>query len=163
MILEFGIIITVIVLLGISIFFYNGKLYKEKCQFSLKESMDLAQLPIVTFTEGKYKLNFLLDTGSTHSHIASSVADKLTGSPIEADYSYTTASGLSTCSKAMDVNLLYKGKTFRTTVFISNTLDESFKEVKNNCGVQLHGILGSDFLEEHKYVLDFSKLIAYSK
>ena len=163
MVFELGIIILVIIVMAGAAMYYGSALNKEKYKISIKESLDLAQLPIITFYEGKVKLNFLLDTGSSHSHISTSVADKLTGSPVDVDYSFTATTGVSTCSKAMDVNLNYKDKNFKTTVFINENLDSAFKEVKKDSGIQLHGILGSDFLKEHKYILDFAKFVAYSK
>ena len=37
---------------------------RKKVKMSFKESMNLTELPIVTFYNGTNKLNFLLDTGS---------------------------------------------------------------------------------------------------
>lgn len=163
MVFELGIIILVVIVMAGATMYYSDALNKEKYKISIKESLDLVQLPIITFYEGKVKLNFLLDTGSSHSHITTSVADKLTGTPVEADYSFTSCTGSSTCSKAIDANLSYKGKEFKTTLFINKELDAAFKDIKNESGVQLHGILGSDFLKKHKYILDFAKFVAYSK
>ena len=42
-------------------------------------------------------------------------------------------------------------------------MTSSFNNIKNDYGVNLHGILSSTFFEKYKYVLDFDKLIAYSK
>ena len=38
-------------------------------KISFRESMDLVQLPIVTFMNNGKKLNFLLDTGASYSSI----------------------------------------------------------------------------------------------
>ena len=40
-------------------------------------------------------------------------------------------------------------------------LDKAFRIVKEESGVQIHGILGSRFFEKYKYVLDFKDYIAY--
>ena len=42
-------------------------------------------------------------------------------------------------------------------------LSYSFNEVKKQDGVQLHGILGSDFFTKYEYILDFIDFIAYPK
>ena len=44
----------------------------KRVNMSFKEAMDLVELPVVTFLNGKEKLNFLLDTGSNISQINSS-------------------------------------------------------------------------------------------
>ena len=40
-------------------------------------------------------------------------------------------------------------------------LDKAFRIVREESGVQIHGILGSRFFEKYKYVLDFKDYIAY--
>lgn len=167
MILEIGLVLLGVVAVGgLTTVYFEKKLDKERAKISIKESMDLAKIPIVTFYEGNTKLNFLLDSGSSHSHICKSIAKKLIGTPVSTDFSYTTAAGSDTTSSMIETVLKYnreKNIEFRVNLFINEGLDYSFEEVKKDCGVQLHGILGSDFLREHKYVLDFAKLIAYHK
>lgn len=163
MILEAGIIVLGVVAVAFIVNHFENKIDKEKAKISIKESMDLAQVPVVTFHEGDIKLNFLLDSGGSHSHISKSAAKKLIGTPIKTDYTYTTSTGSDTTSEMIESVLRYKDEEFKVNLFINEGLDTSFKEVKRDCGVQLHGILGSDFLKEHKYVLDFAELVAYHK
>lgn len=163
MILEAGIIVLGVVAVAFTVNHFENKIDKEKAKISIKESMDLAQVPVVTFHEGDIKLNFLLDSGGSHSHISKSAAKKLIGTPIKTDYTYTTSTGSDTTSEMIESVLRYKDEEFKVNLFINEGLDTSFKEVKRDCGVQLHGILGSDFLKEHKYVLDFAELVAYHK
>ena len=163
MILEAGIIVLGVVAVAFTVNHFENKIDKEKAKISIKESMDLVQIPVVTFQEGDVKLNFLLDSGGSHSHISKSAAKKLIGTPIKTDYTYTTSTGSDTTSEMIESVLRYKDEEFKVNLFINEGLDTSFKEVKRDCGVQLHGILGSDFLKEHKYVLDFAELVAYHK
>lgn len=142
--------------------FYKNKINKEHI-ISLKESVDLANVPIVTFQIGNNKLNFLLDSGSSESHISNSAFELLNIEAQDTNYSCTGASGSASSSKVLEVPLLYKKETFNVKLYVTPSLDESFTVVKKNCGVQVHGILGTDFLETHKYILDFAELIAYHK
>ena len=87
----------------------------------------------------------------------------LIGTPIDTDYTYTTSIGSDSTSKMIESILKYKNEEFKVNLFVNEGLDTSFEEVKKECGVQLHGILGADFLKEHKYVLDFAELVAYHK
>jgi hypothetical protein len=163
MILETGIVLLAVVAVGLTVNHFESKINKEKAKISIKESMDLAQVPVVTFLEGDTKLNFLLDSGGSHSHISKSAAKMLIGTPIDTDYTYTTSIGSDSTSKMIESILKYKNEEFKVNLFVNEGLDTSFEEVKKECGVQLHGILGADFLKEHKYVLDFAELVAYHK
>lgn len=162
MILMFSVIIAIIVMICI-IHYNNKKIDKEKSKISIKESLDLAQVPVVTFMEGDIKLNFLLDSGSSHSHICKGIVNSLIGTPINTDYTFTTATGEGNNSAKIDSVLTYKDKEFKISLFVNETLDASFDSIKKECGVQIHGILGADFLKEHKYILDFVELVAYPK
>lgn len=143
---------------------YISNKKEKRDEISIKEAMDLAQIPVVTFQEGDTKLNFLLDSGSTHSYISKSCAKLLVGTPIDIEgFEYTTSIGTDTVSKMIETVLEYKDLKFNTNLLVNDSLDSSFSNVKENCGVQLHGILGSDFLRKHKYVIDFSELIVYHK
>ena len=163
MILEFSIVFLTVVAAGLAALYFKDTRYRERDKISIKEAMDLAQVPVVTFYEGDIKLNFLLDSGSSHSHISSSIAKQLVGTPVETNYSYTNSTGSDTISIVIESVLKYKNKEFKVNLFVNEGLDISFGDIKKECGVQLHGILGSDFLKEHKYVLDFAELIAYHK
>ena len=163
MVLEASIVLLAVVVVGFTTYHFKSKLNKEKTKMSIKESLDLAQIPVVTFQNGNIKLNFVLDSGGSYSHISKSAAKKLVGTPIDTDYAYTTATGSDNASKVIEAVLKYKNEEFKANLFISNNLDASFKDVKKNTGVQPHGILGADFLKAHKYVLDFAELVAYHK
>ena len=67
------------------------------------------------------------------------------------------------CEKTFcEMVITRKDKSF-TGIFGIVNLDTAFKDVKDQSGVQLHGILGNDFFTKYKYVLDFVELIAYNK
>ena len=58
------------------------------------------------------------------------------------------------------MTVTYKSQKFIDRFYISD-LDEAFRAIKAETGVQIHGILGSKFFVKYKYVLDFKDLIAY--
>lgn len=163
MVLETSIVLLAVVAVALTANHFNSKINRERAKISIKESMDLAQVPVVTFQEGDIKLNFLLDSGGSHSHISASAAKMLVGTPIKTDYTYTTSTGSDSTSEMIESVLRYKDEVFNVNLFVNEGLDSSFEEVKKECGVQLHGILGADFLKEYKYVLDFAELVAYHK
>lgn len=158
--------IIAIVLLAILICLWIASGYfgrqKKQSIMSFKEALDLTDVPIVTFYEGDTKLNFLLDTGSSDSHISQTAANILQKTPTKIGFSCTTAMGKTSDEvHQVEAVLSYKGSDYPHTLIIMPTLDTAFEEVKKTSGVQLHGILGSDFFNKYNYVLDFKDMIAY--
>ena len=130
---------------------------------SFREAMDLVELPVVTFHQGKERFNFLLDTGSNHSHISKQVSHKLKGELLTGTENINGVGGEVSISNAINTTLQYKDSSYDVTLLIGEHLDATFNTIKESSGVIVHGILGSAFFNEHKYILDFESLIAYSK
>ena len=129
---------------------------------SFKESMDLTELPIVTFYNKGAKLNFLLDTGSDLSYINKSILSSLEYKEVNESRNIISVGGNSQTLGCCDMTVTYKNQKFIDRFYISD-LDEAFGAIKTETGVQIHGILGSKFFAKYKYILDFENLIAYSK
>lgn len=130
-------------------------------QMSFRETMDLCELPIVTFVNNGKKLNFLLDTGASKSVIHNGTLEGL-------DYKYINKSGnlYGIDGKKQNVQFIsmpieYKGKNYNEE-FQSIDMSVPFSNLKSDFGVNLHGILSSTFFQKYKYVLNFDELIAYS-
>lgn len=153
------ILVIAIILAGFTITDIKNK---NKKTISFKESMDLTELPIITFSNNNTKLNFLLDTGSNISHINSSILNRLNFTTLDREISTVGFTGEILDSIFCKMELEYKGKIYEDDFSITN-LDDAFGVIKQESGVQIHGILGSKFFEKYKYVLDFGKLIAYMK
>lgn len=135
---------------------------KKKTKISFKESMDLTELPVITFYNKDQKLNFLLDTGSNISHLTSSILPSLEFDYINKEMPTIGMEGNKVTNKFCRMTVQYKNQKYEEEFSISN-LDNAFNVVKQESGVQIHGILGSKFFEKYKYILDFSELIAYTK
>lgn len=129
---------------------------------SFKESMDLVELPIITFYNKDKKLNFLLDTGSDLSHINKSLLPALSYKEIDDTTHITSIGGTQQSLGCCEMEIYYKKQKF-TDKFFVNDLDEAFGVIKNETGVQIHGILGSRFFAKYKYILNFDTLQAYNK
>lgn len=163
MILKLIIIILSVILIAIFINSVEEYNRKNRSKISFKESMDLTEIPVVTFYNGDKKLNFLLDTGSNMSHINSSVLNNLEYEKIDNSTEIIGMEGNSLeCSSFCTMNISYKNQKFNEEFSIID-LDKAFEAVKKESGVQVHGILGSKFFEKYRYILDFNELIAYIK
>lgn len=135
---------------------------KNNSKISFKEAMDLVELPVVTFYNGDKKLNFLLDTGSNVSYINSSIIPLLDHEKTDKEMNTIGIEGNKVSNQFCKMSVTYKNQVFEEEFGIAD-LDEAFSVVKQESGVQIHGILGSKFFERYKYVLDFKELIAYIK
>ena len=135
---------------------------RNNSKISFKEAMDLVELPVVTFYNGDTKLNFLLDTGSNVSYINSSIIPLLVHEKIGKEMDTIGIEGNKVSNQFCKMSVTYKNQIFEEEFSIAN-LDEAFGVVKQESGVQIHGILGSKFFEKYKYILDFKELTAYIK
>lgn len=160
MILE---IIGVVILVLVVAFIANtidDMRKRNNSKISFKEAMDLVELPVVTFYNGDKKLNFLLDTGSNVSYINSSIIPLLDHEKTDKEMNTIGIEGNKVSNQFCKMSVTYKNQVFEEEFSIAD-LDEAFSVVKQESGVQIHGILGSKFFERYKYVLDFKKLVAY--
>lgn len=129
---------------------------------SFQSSMDLVELPIITLHQGEQKINFILDTGSNNCIIDSNFLKNL---KYTMSNSYTNISGMEgnkQKAKICSISVSYKDWNYEFP-YIVQDLSAVFGDIKKETGVTVHGILGSNFFNKYKYVLDFNELIAYSK
>lgn len=134
----------------------------DRVEMSFRESMDLTDLPIVTFYNNNIRINFLLDTGATESVIDSTIVKKLHYDSLDKKGTIFGMEGNVQETEYVKLSFDYKGH-FYNDEFQVVDMAASFSRVKAETGVTLSGILGSKFFTKYKYVLDFDELIAYSK
>ena len=160
------IISLIFVSILILIICYVIKIRRRKDIMSLKESLDLTGIPIVTFTQENVKYNFLLDTGSDISYINSKIVDNSAIKYEATDYKvagFISAGGLSSSDiKIIDIPFEYQRTSFKESFAVLD-LTESFAQIKEENGVTLHGILGNTFFTKYGYILDFKELKFYTK
>lgn len=145
----------------VDLYRYKGKVSAAQ-RMSFRETLDLTDLPIVTFKHKGKKINFLLDTGAANSIINKSVLKHM-------DYTSTgrfeTIYGIDgvTQDKAEYVNfdVEYKDANFNED-FQAVDMSRAFGNIKSEHGVNLHGIIGNSFLSKYRYIIDFNELVAYS-
>lgn len=133
---------------------------KKNSEISFREAMDLAELPVITFYNGDRKINFLLDTGSNISYLNKSIVSSLVVESTGEESSIIGIEGNKVNCKICKMIIRRKNQEFEEEFSIAD-LDKAFRIVKEESGVQIHGILGSRFFEKYKYVLDFKDYIAY--
>lgn len=133
---------------------------KKNSEISFREAMDLVELPVITFYNGDRKINFLLDTGSNISYLNKSVVSSLVVESTGEESNIIGIEGNKVNCKICKMIIRRKNQEFKEEFSIAD-LDKAFRIVREESGVQIHGILGSRFFEKYKYVLDFKDYIAY--
>lgn len=158
-------IVFVLLLVGIAaIVAHFVDLARKKTSYdsmSFRETMDLCELPIVTFINNGKKLNFLLDTGASKSVIHSGALEGLTYRDTNKSGDIYGIDGKRRDASFINMSIGYKGKDYDEE-FQSIDMSIPFSNLKADFGVNLHGILSSTFFQKYKYILDFDELVAYS-
>lgn len=129
---------------------------------SFKESLDLAEMPVVTFYQGDKKINFLLDTGSNNCIIDSSFLKNIKYTMLEASTNIQGLEGNSQQAQVCTLSISYRNNTF-SYPYVIQDMSTVFNSIKKETGVTVNGILGSSFFNTYNYILDFNELIAYRK
>lgn len=154
-------IVVIVAALVAAIFIWKvQKKNKSKEFMSFMESMNLTNLPVVTFTVKGKKLNFLLDTGCIISIITQELVSVLNPKMLDVRSNVFGMEGNSVeCGMCM-LELEYKGGTYPDYFQILD-MQNSFSKIKQESGVNVHGIIGTKFFQRYKSVLDFDELKAY--
>lgn len=158
-------IVFVLLLAGIAVivahFVDSARKKVSHSSMSFRETMDLCELPIVTFMNNGRKLNFLLDTGASKSVIHSGALEGLTYKSINKSGDVYGMDGKRKDVSFINMSIGYRGKDYNEE-FQSIDMGVPFSNLKADFGVNLHGILSSTFFQKYKYVLNFDELVAYS-
>lgn len=129
-------------------------------EFPLLFGLQKTGLPLI-ITSGKLKnLCFLIDTGSTHNILFSYVYEHFSDElkilnntqnimGIEGEYKETPI---------IEGTFNFEGKDYTSTFSVFNATN-AVVQVEEETGVQIHGILGIQFLIENKWVINFDKNI----
>lgn len=142
--------------------YLREKLGTKYTKISFKESLDLVDLPIITFKVGDKKLNFMLDSGANVSVINESVLSNIEHTLTNKIGTIFGMEGNIQKVRYAELTLQYKNSIYTDEMQVFN-MDNSFNNLKKESGITIHGILGNSFFQKYKYVLDFKELVVFSK
>lgn len=129
-------------------------------EFPLTFGLQKTGLPLIV-TSGKLKnLCFLIDTGSTHNTLFGFVYEhfkeefKLLGDThkimgIEGHYKE---------APVIEATFNFEGVDYTSTFTVLDATN-AVAQIQEETGVQIHGILSTDFLVKNKWIINFDKLI----
>lgn len=162
MIFEIVLTLISVLIIGYTVNLCESRIKRNNRRMSFRESMDLAEMPVVTFYQEDKKFNFLLDTGSNFSHISKEAVKNIKGEMINAT-AVVSGIGEGVTSALCRTVLNYKGSIYNIDLNVTDHLTNAFAAIKSETGVQIHGIIGNQFLQKYKYILDFDELVAYTR
>ncbi|MCM1720820.1 aspartyl protease family protein [Bacteroides ovatus] len=126
--------------------------------YSLYYGFHSTRLPIILVDVKGEHLCFILDTGSTCSLIDSTVVEYFKDIVEPAgDY---CISGIEGTKHKVDMVILpfnFKGQIYKPKFCVKPLLD-AFSCIEQESEIQIHGLLGTDFLLENKWIIDFNKI-----
>ena len=154
--------ILIIIIACIVIILGRKKVDPKVGRISFRESMDLVELPIVTFVNNGKKLNFLLDTGATYSSINEAALEGLSYEKTEErGFGIGIEGNVQEDRGYIRMNVDYRSQSYEEDFQVVD-LSQAFGVMKQECGINLHGILGNTFFQKYRYILNFDELVAYS-
>lgn len=128
-------------------------------EFPLTFGLQKTSLPLIV-TSGKLKnLCFLIDTGSTHNTLFDFVYEHFKDEFKLLDSSYRTM-GIEGHYKEVPVieaTFNFEGVDYTSTFAVLDA-SEAIAQVQEETGVQIHGVLGVEFLLENKWIINFEQM-----
>lgn len=125
-------------------------------EFPLTLGLQKAGLPLI-LTSGKLKnLCFLIDTGSTHNSLFDFVYNhfKEEFKILEGTQSLMGIEGQYKETPIIEATFNFEGKDYTSTFSVLDA-SEAIKQVQEETGIQIHGMLGTQFLLENNWIMDF--------
>lgn len=156
-IILIGVLVLAIIINGIRNCYRRNSLTR----LPFTDTMRRIKLPIVSLTNNGQTFKFLIDTGATLSVVDSKVLNKL-------DYSKLNIKGnaYGIDGNIVNVDYVIMALSHDNTEFVEEfqvmRLD-AFDNLRKTDNIDLAGILGGAFLKRYNFVVDYKKLIAYTK
>ena len=137
---------------------------KKMKKFPLTYGLLKTGLPLIIVEVFNQELCFLLDTGSNRNiidlRIYNHFNDKLSAQSSAG--SLLSLGGNTGESIEIEIPFEFEKISYCEPFLCTGNID-SFDEIKAESGVQIHGILGSQFFVKHDWVINFEKQMVFMK
>ena len=130
--------------------------------FTFENTMGTYKVPIVSFNHNGKTVNFIIDSGSTHSIINSSSLDVFDYAQLENTQGSVFGIDGNKISTDLVTVIINKNNKDFSDVFQVLPIPGIDKLNKTE-GIEVHGLLGSTFLKKYKFHIDYKRLEAYCK
>ena len=125
-------------------------------KFSLTLGLQKTGLPLIISSDN---LCFLIDTGSTHNTLFGFVYEHFKDrfKVQEERCNIIGIDGVQHEAPTIEATFNFEGMNY-TSYFAVLNASEAVMQVQEETGVQIHGVLGTLFLVENKWIVDFEQL-----
>jgi len=134
--------------------------------FPLNLGLQKARLPLILVKMYDTDICLLLDTGSSVNLLDERIFDYFQEILPEIDLSQDTQKTVSLygTSEGVRVNIpfTFENQEYNEPFISSDLCPAAFDKISDETGMRIHGILGTNFLMKHEWVLDFKKMEVYS-
>lgn len=135
---------------------------KQQIAYPLNFGLNKTGLTLIAVEMEGEKLCLLVDTGATLNLLDKRVYEHFYKNKLveSSDHTYTISNfgidGVEKAAKRAELNFSFEDNLFTTkfTIFDAST---AFDKVEEESGIQIHGILGNEFLLENEWIIDFEK------
>lgn len=133
-------------------------------EFSLTFGLEKTGLPLIV-TSGRLKnLCFFIDTGATHNVLFSYVYEHFKDKfkTLDEKQNIMGIEGHYEETSIIEATFNFEGIDYTSTFSVFDATD-AVQQIQEETGVQIHGVLGTQFLLENGWNIDFDKLKIISK
>lgn len=157
-----------LVLAGVSAAASIANLFMKNRQYpresiSIKKNLN-GEMPIIELNNGDNTFNFLIDTGSNVCHIGHTSYKKLINCVTNNVINETLGIGgnatqeISCIAPFTDI----MGNNYTIEFLVSEGIEGTLGSLEAHTGAKIDGIIGTDFLQNYKYTIDFKTLEVYT-
>lgn len=128
-------------------------------EFPLTFGLQKAGLPLILMSGKTNNLCFLIDTGATHNTLFDFVYEhfKSEFKLLEGAYRTMGIEGHYKETPIIEATFNFEGRDYTSTFSVLDA-SAAIRQVQDETGIQIHGILGVQFLIENKWIIDFEQM-----
>lgn len=129
-----------------------------------EDSIIDVKLPIIPIKVGNKRMNFVVDSGSDLNHINKNDLKKVKHTMLEKYSELYGKEGNKVLVPYCSLNLVYtKDCKFNDVEFLVTDLSGAFDNMEKEHNIKVHGIIGSQFLRDMGFVIDYAESTIYLK
>lgn len=113
-------------------------------------------LPLIISSDN---LCFLIDTGSTHNTLFGFVYEHFKGrfKVLEKKHNIIGIDGIQHEAPTIEATFNFEGANYTSSFAVLDD-SEAVAQIQKETGIQIHGVLGTQFFIENKWIIDFEQL-----
>ena len=125
-------------------------------ELPLTFALHILVLPLILTSGKTNNFCFLIDTGATHNTLFDFVYEhfKSEFKLLEGTYRTIGIEGHYKETPIIEATFNFEGRDYTSTFSVLDA-SEAIKQVQDETGIQIHGVLGVQFLIENKWIIDF--------